>query len=113
MQRGCHWQLRPILSDTESCSGAAAAGAAKMNRNAANPMRPIARDGVIARIPLQSLSLPTGAPRSSTHQAYMTKRRRLWGAAACTTTEPAGLELVRNVVEGRVELVADALHRAN
>jgi hypothetical protein len=34
-------------------------------------------------------------------------------AAAHATTEPAGLELVRNVVEGRVELGADALHRAN
>src|SRR4029079_15929908 len=36
-----------------------------------------------------------------------------FGTAAQTTTEPARLELGRNVVEGRVELGADTLHRAN
>src|SRR6476661_7064301 len=46
-------------------------------------------------------------------QTPKSKAAAPFGTAAQTTTEPARLELGRNVVEGRVELGADTLHRTN
>src|SRR4029078_198790 len=102
-----------MLRVTASWSGAAAAGLTKVSKTRASAMRFIDRP-----LPVPAPTFPKQLEMTRSCIAECAPRLKTRAAApsdthAQTTTEPAGLELVRNVVEGRVELGADALHRAN
>src|SRR5437764_7982719 len=106
MQRGCHWQLTPMLSATPSCSTGAWAGLA---------VRGIAASAAATKI--RSIALLTYSARDVPQTQTVAARQKKSGDADAPPlpliNERLLAEVVRNVVEGRVQLVADALHRSN
>src|SRR5256885_13211927 len=96
-----------MLSAIPSCrTGVRAAFAAKgiAASTAAARIRSIAGP-TIQRSPSAAISIHGGASAKG--------RRRCLSAAAYSTHKKLLAEVVRNVVERRVQLVADALHRSN
>src|SRR5690242_6326012 len=96
-----------MLSATGSCTTAVRAVPAAKGSAAS------AAAAKIRSIAGLTIQRPQRGANSIHRSPVAKKRRRRRGAAAHLHHEPSLAEVVRNVVEGRVQLVADALHRGN